>query len=65
MCGSSRRGVGAISVDPDTDEAEYNYDADADRHAYAKATILWKVGRLNATRTEVVEAVKSVLDDSF
>jgi hypothetical protein len=57
--------VGAISIDSDTDEAEYNYDVEADRHAYARATILWKAGKLDGTRKEVVEAVKDALDNSF
>jgi hypothetical protein len=57
--------VGAITIDHENGEDEYNFDIEADRHAYALATVRWKLGKLDGTRQEIVEAVKCVIENSF
>jgi hypothetical protein len=55
--------TGALQLDEETDELVRVEDPSAERHAYARATILQKRGRLNGSLAEVREAIKEALDE--
>ena len=56
--------TGALTLDPETDESVCSEIPDAERHAYARATILQKQGRLDGTLPEVREAIEETLDEA-
>lgn len=53
------REVGAVTVY--RGESTYQWDSDADRHAYARAMILTRAGKLNCTPKEAAAAIKRAL----